>query len=520
MNDARPRPRDVAQTTLPLPDPPPSEVVSATLPRHERIYVNRSLRFEQVELVGFDMDYTLAIYDQPEIDRLSIEWTVRKLVEERGYPAMLGGLTYRTDFPVRGLQVDRKLGHVVKMDRYRYVTRGYHGHRELTKEERRALYHSRRLRGLSGRFHWVDTLYALPEVAVYAGAIEALEKAGYEVDADRLFADIRECIDIAHRDQSIPNAVLADLPRYVIRDPDLAPTLHKLRSAGKRLFLLTNSAWPYTDRMMGYLLSGAMPEYPSWRHYFDLVVVSSGKPGFFTEKRPFREIVGDARRPVGSLERGRIYEGGCIQDLERMLGARGDGVLYVGDHIYGDVLRAKKETAWRTALILQEMVAEVDALDRTAEDRRKRHELEQRLARVDEELRFHVAKLKETERRLEETKAALRAEKESGSVERSDVANESRVALEATRRRERRAIDQLRAAATRIDEEHRALRRHIANQFHPYWGSLFSAGQETSSFGHQIEEYACLYTARVSNFLRYSPLHYFRSPRALMPHET
>ncbi|HJL24836.1 MAG TPA: 5'-nucleotidase domain-containing protein [Polyangiaceae bacterium LLY-WYZ-15_(1-7)] len=34
-----------------------------------------------------------------------------------------------------------------------------------------------------------------------------------------------------------------------------------------------------------------------------------------------------------------------------------------------------------------------------------------------------------------------------------------------------------------------------------------------------MEAYACLYTARVSNFLYYSPLHYFQSPRDRMPHE-
>ena len=34
-----------------------------------------------------------------------------------------------------------------------------------------------------------------------------------------------------------------------------------------------------------------------------------------------------------------------------------------------------------------------------------------------------------------------------------------------------------------------------------------------------MEQYACLYTSRVSNFLHYSPMQYFRSPRDLMPHE-
>jgi 5'-nucleotidase len=34
-----------------------------------------------------------------------------------------------------------------------------------------------------------------------------------------------------------------------------------------------------------------------------------------------------------------------------------------------------------------------------------------------------------------------------------------------------------------------------------------------------VQDYADLYTSRVSNFLYYSPMQVFRSPRATMPHE-
>ncbi len=68
-------------------------------------------------MVGFDMDYTLAIYEQGAMDRLSIEATAQKLVDQLGYPACLLDAPYRTDFPIRGLLIDRKLGNILKMDR-------------------------------------------------------------------------------------------------------------------------------------------------------------------------------------------------------------------------------------------------------------------------------------------------------------------------------------------------------------------------------------------------------------------
>ena len=41
----------------------------------------------------------------------------------------------------------------------------------------------------------------------------------------------------------------------------------------------------------------------------------------------------------------------------------------------------------------------------------------------------------------------------------------------------------------------------------------------SASHAQQVEDYACVYTSRVSNFLAYSPLRHFRTPRAQMPHE-
>ena len=63
------------------------------------------------------------------------------------------------------------------------------------------------------------------------------------------------------------------------------------------------------------------------------------------------------------------------------------------------------------------------------------------------------------------------------------------------------------------------LEREIEDGLNRYWGLTFKEGNENSRFGEQIEVYACIYTSRVSNFVFYSPMQYFRSPRAAMPHE-
>lgn len=499
------QPGEPAQLPLPLPEIPPSPQVWA-VPRENRVFVNRNLRLSDIDWLGFDMDYTLAIYNQDEMDRLQIEATLSGLVR-RGYPEFVREIPYDTNFPIRGLLIDKKHGNVLKMDGHKVVHKARHGLRELPRETVAELYHQRKIRLTAARYHWVDTLYALAEVTVYAALIEALEHRQIPVDYDRLFTDIRASIDEAHRNGSILEAVAADFPRFILRDPELAQTLHRWRSAGKKLFLLTNSRLSYTQAMMTHLLGGALSEYPSWRQFFDAIVVSAGKPGFFEERRPLMEHHGDELRPAGlQLERDRIYEGGNLHDLERLLGVTGDRILYVGDHIYGDILRSKKESGWRTAMIIQEMTNEIRAYSECEGHLELLADLEDQRQKTEDELRYLQLKFKQLSRQIEAFSPA-----EHGLVPGQ--------VLEAERARLKRRLEAARGTLRALDAQIIALEAHVDRRFHPYWGSLLKEGSETSSFGDQVEEYACLYTAKVSNFLAYSPLQHHRSPRDRMPHE-
>ena len=54
--------------------------------RPRRVFCNRNLRMSGISWVGFDMDYTLAIYDQPAMDELSIRATTQKPRRGRAMP--------------------------------------------------------------------------------------------------------------------------------------------------------------------------------------------------------------------------------------------------------------------------------------------------------------------------------------------------------------------------------------------------------------------------------------------------
>jgi 5'-nucleotidase len=488
---------DPRQLLLPLVAAGSGAMSSRSIARSDRVFVNRDLRFSNIDWIGFDMDYTLAIYRQERMDTLSVELTVERMIR-RGYPAYLKNLSYDIRFPIRGLLVDKRYGHVLKMDRYKVVQRGYHGMKRLPQEEITALYHDKRIRPHTPRYHWIDTLFALSEVTSYSAIIEAMEKKGEKIDYDKLFADVRASIDEAHADGAVYANVTGDMAAYIEREPALARTLHKLRSGGKRLFLLTNSPFGYTDQVMTHLLAEVMPEYPSWRHYFEFVICSAGKPRFFQDGRPLMERDGDVLRPVREkLERGKVYEGGNLEEFERLVGMRSSSVLYVGDHIYGDILRSKKESSWHTAMVIQELDAEIAAYEACADDLGRQRSLDEARNKLEDELRFFQARIKE----LTRPTPGQPADEES------------------ERTRTKRALERVRAELRAITSEYDMLAERISQRFHPYWGPLLKEQNEMSSFGLQVDLYADIYTRRVSCLRAYSPQQYFHSPYDLMPHE-
>jgi HAD superfamily 5'-nucleotidase-like hydrolase len=496
--------------------------------RTRRIFVNRNLTMDKIEVIGFDMDYTLALYNQPRIEALSVECTLKKMVENRGYPAALLGLDYDPRFAIRGLVVDCEQGNLLKMDRYGYVGRAYHGTRALPREDRRRLYREQQVRLGRPRWAYIDTLFALPEAVLYARAVDYFDaepefsRLAPKARAARystLWTDIRECIDEAHRDESIKRIIKADMPSFIVRDPELPLTLHRFRSAGKRLFLLTNSGLDYTTAVMSFLLDHKLPDYPSWQSYFDVIVVDAKKPMFFAEQPPLIELDASGEPLAAAAKRNParsrlgLYRGGNVRALDELLGLRGDRVLYVGDHIYGDMYRAKRASVWRTAMVIQELEQELLHHSRVEEPLQQLEVLERRRNRVDAEQRYQQL-LQQQLARLG-TPGAVEPSATVPPLSQAGTAATLKAAASELRRRR----DELHAASRTADEEIERLELDIEHVFNPFWGPLFKAGNENSRFGEQVEDYVCLYTSRVSNFLSYSPFYYFRSPREHLPHE-
>lgn len=468
--------------------PPPTTV-------ERRVFANRTLNLRSVAAIGYDMDYTLLHYRADVWEATAFEHA-RSLLAGRGWP--VADLAFRPDDFIQGLVIDLELGNLVKATRFGYVIRAQHGTRPLSFDQLRTTYSGTFVDLAEPRFAFLNTLFSLSEASLYAQLVDRLDEGrvpgvmGY----DELYRTVTAALDESHTAGALKAEIVRDPDRYLELDPAVVETLLDQRAAGKLLLLITNSEWPYTRSMMSHAFDRFVPS-GDWRSLFDLVVVAAAKPRFFELDEPVYEVVDTERGLLaphhGELELGRVYHGGNARLVERSLELSGDQILYVGDHLFGDVHVSKATLRWRTALILRELEADLAAARAFADDEAV------------------LARLMTSKQQEEESLAELRlrlARVRDGRGAPGDHPAELHRLIEG-------ALARLRA----LDEQITPLARAASELGNPVWGPLMRAGNDKSLLARQVERYADVYTSRVSNFGLRTPYAYLRAARTSLPHD-
>lgn len=450
------------------------------------VYVNRILNLKKIKAIGFDMDYTLVRYKTEEFEKLSHQKSLEKLVQLKNYPKEILNLPFDYNQVIQGLVIDKKRGNLLKVSRFGKVKHAVFGEEPLPFKEQDQIYRNRVIDLSDHNIQSLDTSFSISNGVLYGQLVE-LKKKGFALpDFETLAHDIREAIDICHADGTLKDIVRQDVSRFIVQDAEIVQVLERFKDYGKKLLVITNSEWNYCKLLLDYAINPFLQEHKDWSELFDITITLASKPRFFTTRQAFLAIdptTGLMSNSFGKIEKG-IYQGGWAGKLQDDLDLDGDEILYLGDHIYGDVVSIKKTFNWRTALVLEPLEEEVSAVKASAPVQNRIDELMLKKEALETTLNNMDLKRKE---------------------EKQDV--------------ERKEINKLFAEIEKINEEISGLLEDYRKFFNPHWGELMRSGQEESRMADQVEKYACIYMAKVSDLLAHSPKTYFRPKKRVLPHE-
>jgi HAD superfamily 5'-nucleotidase-like hydrolase len=460
------------------------------------VFCNRTLNFRSLKAIGYDMDYTLVEYRVEEFERQVFEFARERFLAQ-GWP--VAELVFDPGMVARGLVIDTELGNVVKANRFGLIRRAMHGTEPMSFSRQREVYSGTIVDLAEPRWVFLNTLFSLSEGCLYAQLVDLLDlrRLPAVLGYPDLYQRVREMVDAQHLEGRLKAEIIAAPEACVVLDPEVALTLLDQRYAGKKLLLITNSDWTFTSAMMSYAFNRFLPDGLTWRDLFHLVIVGARKPDFFRAHSPFFEVVtedGLLRPAQGPLREGAAYMGGSALQVEKDLGLKGDEVLYVGDHMFGDVHFSKSSLRWRTALILRELEGEVAALEANADAERL--------------IKVKMDQKEDLERQYSGVRLALQRHHNRYGPAVDDPVPE----LEAR-------LQELRERLLPLDQEIAPLAKAATELTNSRWGLLTRAGNDKSHLARQVERYADVYTSRVSNFLRATPYVYLRSPRGSLPHD-
>lgn len=449
------------------------------------IYINRSLNLKKIKAIGLDMDYTIVRYNTKAFEAFTFNQVIKKLIDLKGYPKELTDLRFDYDLVIQGLVIDKHRGNLLKISRFGKVKQSYHGLRPIPFKEQQQIY--KNIVDLNDEhIQSLDTAFSVSNGVLYSLLVEKKEQGMNLPNFYLLATDIKDMLDLCHADGTLKNEVKANIEKYIVQDPEIPATLERLKKYGKKILIITNSDFTYTKLLLDFAFNPFLKEHKNWQELFYLVITASQKPRFFSDRANFLKV--DPNTALmsnlqGPLTSG-IYQGGNALQLQKDLDLEGDEILYLGDHIYGDVVSLKKTFNWRTGLVLEPLIGELEGLQKSTTLQKK------------------INRAMDAKEILEEELNQLY---EDQFVKGLTV--------------EKKKVDNLFSKIEDINNKISTELKNFQAHFNPHWGEQMRAGQEESRFAGQVEKYACIYMAKISDLFKYSPRTYFRPAKRVLPHE-
>lgn len=452
------------------------------------VFINRTLNMKKIKYIGLDMDHTLIRYYSEKFEELAYEQMKHKLVLDHNYPKAILDLKFDFKAVIRGLVIDKNRGNLLKVSRYGAVRESYHGLKPIEFKALKRQFGTQFIDLKDNDYDTVDTTFSISHACLFAQLVDLKDEKFKEMpDYPEIAADLQTVLDMSHKDGSIKDVVIKNLDDYVIKDPEVVQNILKYKKHGKKFFIVTNSDFNYTKKLLDFAINPFLEKDQKWTDLFDWTITLANKPRFFYDSLPLLKIDLKTETMTNATNNDLppgVYQGGNSRNLTDVWKVTGDEILYVGDHIYGDVLRLKKDCEWRTALVIEELREEVEMNKKSVDIVQQIQSLMIEKTKIEKEIDQIVCK----------------------KIEEAAVIDEN-------------LVTKLKTTIREIDEKILPLIYKQKELYNSNWGEVMRVGIEESQFANQIERFADIYMPSLNDLLKLSARSYFRSRRRLMPHD-
>ena len=342
--------------------------------------------FHDVDVIGFDIDFTLLLYNKKHMTHLIYDSLCEFLIKHKNYPEKIRyseNKDFVDAFSCKNIVIDYKRGNALKLRKDKSIIKAYHGKKELTKEEIYSQYENGTFSVFNISIFYnsdfcinIDS-FQPQNVALFLICVDLFDKSELNIikDYEDIIKNIGDGMNFNYKINSFEDfstfgyyfpEIYKHPELYLYTKYNCEALLDKLRKKGKKLFFATNSNYSYSH----YILEKVLGE--NYHDYFDLCFYKSCKPGFFQdpkESNPKCYFYND-QQEISCTEMSddtykKIYEGNHILTggsyvlvehfFQKMLNKKELKCVFVGDNIMGDCEVPSRLKNWESVFIFDDI---------------------------------------------------------------------------------------------------------------------------------------------------------------------
>ena len=336
---------------------------------------------KDIDVIGFDIDFTLLQYNIKNMIKLMYESICKYLINHKKYPKKIK-YQYHKDFiqsfSKKGFVIDYKNGNCLKLGKDKSIIKCYHGKKELIPNEINNIYEENKYHLfhksntlINEHFYMIIDNFHSQNLALFMICVDLFDEGELKIinNYKDIIIHIIEAMNYsfyikAFEDFSNFGYIFPEIfknPEIYLDNNNSKKLLIKLKEKGKNLFFATNSNYSYSN----FILEKTIGK--NYDKYFDLCFFKSSKPGFFTEPKEAEskcffleeselsckelndEIYNKIKNGNKKLSGGSYF---LVQKFfEKMLNKTNIKYLFVGDNILSDCQAASKFPGWNSILI-------------------------------------------------------------------------------------------------------------------------------------------------------------------------